>query len=75
MQNLKAGDVIENSKTKQRVKVSEVIRNEKYDVDGVPGVVDGHFIPDGVHISITFSKISHNHRVADWREWTVIERS
>lgn len=75
MQNLKKGDVIHNTRTDQKVRVSGVIRNPKYDVDGVPCSVQGHFVDSGGHIAITFGGISPSRPVADWREWTVTERS
>ncbi len=75
MQNLKKGDVIRNTRTDQKVRVSEVIRNPKYDVDGVPCSVQGHFVDDGVHIAITFGGISPSQPVANWLEWMVTERS
>lgn len=75
MQNLKTGDVIHSSRTDQKVRVSKVTRNPKYDIDGVPCGVQGHFVDSGVHIAITFGGVHTSQPVADWREWTVIERS
>ena len=57
------------------VRISEVTRNPKYDVDGVPYSVQGHFADDGVHTVITFGEVSPSQPVANWREWTVAERS
>ena len=72
MQNISIGQVIKNKKTEQEVKVSRISRNAKYDIDGVPSIVDGHFVDNNVHVSISFSRISLNQQIEDWRDWEIV---
>ena len=58
-----------------KYRVERVIRNPKYDKDGVPCLVEGRGLDDGVHNAITFGGISPQQPVADWREWKVISRA
>ena len=74
MQNLKEGDVIKCGFNGYEFQVSEVVRNPKYDIDGVPCIVWGYYV--GVGASGTAALVFGGNIPQDnWREWTVIKRS
>jgi len=73
MQNIEVGWVIEDEYG-NRSRVEEVIRNPKYDKDGVPYAVNHRSVDSGVHISTTFGGISEEQQIEDWRKYKVISK-
>jgi hypothetical protein len=74
MQNIEAGWVIEDE-FGNRMRVEEVIRDPKYDKDGVPCAVKARSIPNNVHSSMTFGGISPEQPILDWKKYKVVSKA
>ena len=74
MQNIEAGWVIEDEYG-NRERVEEVIRNPKYDKDGVPCIIKSRSVDSGAHISTIFGGVSPDRPIADWKKYKVISKA
>ncbi len=74
MQNLKKGDVIKCSFNGYEFQVSEVVRHPKYDNDGVPSSVRGHYVGGGASGS-DLLYFGGKHPPYNWRDWSVIKQT